>query len=108
MMAYQGFCIFISALLLDHCTCAKEQHFSFVLILYLLIRDREDKVIRVSLATVSICNGPLYTQEYSSHQAPGHSLAEEGYERARNPGLSKCVMTFRGRIWWLTPKKTDH
>ena len=97
---------FIVHLLLFLCV-QKNITFIYVLMLSLLDYDRKGDMIRVSLATVSICNGPLYIREYSSHQAPGHSLAEEGYERARNSGLLKCVMTFRGQIWWLTPKETD-
>ena len=77
--------------------------FMFVSMHSLFDYDRKDDMIRDSLVTSSISNGPLFIWEYSSHQAPGHSLADEGYERARNTGLLKCVMTFRGRIWWLTP-----
>ena len=108
MMAYHALCMIHSAFIVISLCVQKNITFIYVLMLSLLDYDRKGDMIRVSLATVSICNGPLYIREYSSHQAPGHSLAEEGYERARNSGLLKCVMTFRGQIWWLTPKETDH
>ena len=108
MMAYHALRMIHSAFIVISLCVQKNITFIYVLMLSLLDYDRKGDMIRVSLATVSICNGPLYIREYSSHQAPVHSLAEEGYERARNSGLLKCVMIFRGRIWWLTPKETDH
>ena len=74
MMAYHALRMIHSAFIVISLCVQKNITFIYVLMLSLLDYDRKGDMIRVSLATVSICNGPLYIREYSSHQAPGHSL----------------------------------
>ena len=59
MMAYHALRMIHSAFVISLCV-QKNITFIYVLMLSLLDYDRKGDMIRVSLATVSICNGPLY------------------------------------------------
>ena len=60
MMAYHALRMIHSAFIVISLCVQKNITFIYVLMLSLLDYDRKGDMIRVSLATVSICNGPLY------------------------------------------------
>ena len=81
--------------------------FTFVSMLSLSDYDRKEDMIRVSLATISICNGPLFIWEFHSIKLQVIQMLIEGYERIRNSGLLMSVLELWGRLWWLTPEGLD-
>jgi len=76
----------LRALLLFIVRVQKNNTFSFVSIDSLLVYDRKDDMIRASLATTFVCNGPLLLREFHPIKLQVIHMLIEGYERARNPG----------------------
>ena len=60
MMAYHALRMIHGAFIVISLCVQMKTTFIYVLMLSLLDYDRKGDMIRVSLATVSICNGPLF------------------------------------------------
>ena len=84
----------LRALLLFIVRVQKNNTFSFVSINSLLVYDRKDDMIRASLATTFVCNGPLLLWEFHPIKLQVIHMLIEGYERARNPGTLIAWLNF--------------